>query len=95
MAATALIAASTAASNSADVTIAAGATVTFALFTAAGGRVPNGFEVPLRKKNSSGTYSDSGAVLSARNPVLQLTGPLVIRAEKPLTSETVGVDQDT
>lgn len=89
------IAPATAASNSSDITVAAGSAVTVGLCTAAGGPIPHeNLPVKITRKNAAGTYDEVGLYLTAQVPALRLDSPGVYRAEKPVTSVAIGVNQD-
>lgn len=90
------IAPQTAAANGADVTVAVGTPVTFGVMTAAGGSQPITEDefMNIRRKNASGTYDDTGLVLSPKSLQVYIAAPGVYRVEKPATRAALGVTQD-
>lgn len=90
------IAPQTAAANSADITVAAGVPVTLGVMTAVGGTAPFTEDeyMPVRRKNASGTYDDTGLTLSPKSLQVSLSSPGVYRVEKPVTRAALGVNQD-
>lgn len=107
MAAVQILAPGTTAANSTDVVVAAGATVTVSLYTAAGGALPSGVTCLITKTNPSATYSETGQVLSSvpssvtgeSRTARALVGPGTYRIERPslvgVTTTNVGVASDS
>lgn len=91
---TALIAPTTAAANSTDVTLAAGQEANLGLYTAAGGPVPAGVVATIARRNPSGTYDHTGNILTSQKPNAVLSGAGIYRIQKPATDVAIGVNQD-
>lgn len=89
-----LIAAATAAANSADVTVVAGTPVTVFL-NVASGEVPRDARATILMKNAGGQYEAIGS-LSGASPETKarvIDGPGTYRVAKGVTSVAVAVDQ--
>lgn len=89
-----ILAATTSAGNSSDITITSAAPLTVGLYVAAGGAIAADVVAPITRKNASGTYSPTGEALTGARPNVTITGAGVYRVEKPATQVAVGVVQD-
>ena len=87
-----LIAATTAAADSADVTLAAGASVTFLLNGGLLGSLPYG-AVALIQAKSGAQYVTIGQI-DSQNPLRVLAASGVFRVSKQISDGAVGVDQN-
>lgn len=88
-----LIAASTAQADSADITVAAGASITFLLKGGGGTEaLPRGANASVQAK--SGTQYITIGVMDAENPMAVLSASGVFRVRKLASSSAVGVDQN-
>lgn len=91
MAQTTILAAGTSAATSTDILVAAGASVTVGLFSAAA--IPP--EVRLQILIDTPSADDVVGVLTGAEPVMVLSGPGTYRVSRPLIGVSVGVFTET
>jgi len=87
MAQTTILAAGSTAATSSDVTVAAGASVSVGLFSAAG--IPKDIELPIYMDTPS--LDAQVGVLTAKTPAIVLSGPGVFRVRREALANSVSV----
>lgn len=89
------MATTTAAANSADITVVAGTPINVGLYTDAGGDIgAANVTANISRKNPNATYTLTGMTLGYYAPNIVLDGPGVYRVEKSASAIAVGVVTD-
>ncbi len=91
---TQVLAPTTSAGTSGDITVTSAAPVTVGLFSAGGGAIAANVVAPITRKNPSGTYNQTGEALSGAATNATITGAGVYRVEKPITDSAIGILTD-